>query len=319
MKRYLKMFSASLVAGLIFLILLVYLFLFVVGGKKGNEAARIIFPGLKKQQIGEIMLQYPGRELNLLMDSGKWFVIKDSKRFNADAYSVDKILDAISGMEIEKIAAESPESLDEFGLNGPRLRVTLKARSDEYSVSVGSETPLGSGIYVKVDGEGRVLIVDGESLMPFLDKTENDFRDRQIVVIDEKKINRVMFRSGGSSFEVERRDDKWVAKDLPISARLDQDRLKLILGAFLDLKADNFEADDPADLSKYGLRSPSAEIEIFEDGNPIRLLFGNKTGNNDRYVKVDSEGAVYSVSEYVFEQIPGGLDDVKVREAAESP
>ena len=69
-------------------------------------------------------------------------------------------------MEIEKIAAESPESLDEFGLNGPRLRVTLKARSDEYSVSVGSETPLGSGIYVKVDGEGRIVEYSRASAHP---------------------------------------------------------------------------------------------------------------------------------------------------------
>jgi hypothetical protein len=104
---------------------------------------------------------------------------------------------------------------------------------------------------------------------------------------------------------------------MPDYVQLDQDRVTLILKAFLNLKIDNFEIDEPMSLSAYGLVKPNAEIEIFEDDNSIRVLFGNKKENGDYYIKLDSESPVYSVSEYVFVQIPESIDDIRVRKVVD--
>jgi hypothetical protein len=313
MNKLLRTFSASLIAGLILIILLGYLFLFQWSGNKKTETAKKLFPEMQKRQINSIRLKYSGREVTLIRDGSKWLVIKDSKRFNADGDVVGSLLNGVSELEIDKVAADSPSSLDDFGLNTPRVRVMLKTAHDEYKLSVGSETPVRSGTYIKIGEEQRVLIVDKNSLLPFLDRSESDFRDKQILALDDHKVKRVVFGSGELSIQVEREHGRWVAKDMPDYVQLDQDRISFILKAFFNLKIDNFEVDDPKNLSAYGLVRPNAEIDIFQGDNPIRVLLGNRKKNGDYYIKLDSARPVYSVSENVFARIPESIDDIRAR------
>ena len=317
MNKHLKRFSATLIAALVFIVLVGYLFLFEMRGNKEIDTRKTVFPSVHSSGIDLIKLKYPGHEVTLMRDGGKWFVTKESKRFNADESVIGNILSGISEMKIDKIASENASSLDDFGLKSPRVEAMFKTPDGEYKLSVGSETPLGLGTYVNVGGEDRVLIVDETALMPFLDKTENDFRDKRILALNEDKINKLIFRSNQLSFEVDRESGRWVGKDMPDYVQLDQDRVTLILKAFLNLKIDNFEIDEPMSLSAYGLVKPNAEIEIFEDDNSIRVLFGNKKENGDYYIKLDSESPVYSVSEYVFVQIPESIDDIRVRKVVD--
>ena len=178
MKIHLKTFSGSLIAGLILITLLGYLFIVERDGSREIRTPKTLFPEVQKRQINSITLKYPDREITLKMDGNKWFVIRDSDKLAVDADSVGNLLDEISEIEISKIAADITSSLDDFGLDSPRLEVMLKAPSDEYRFSAGSETPVGVGTYVKVGAEQRVLVVDKHFLQPLLDKTENDFRDK---------------------------------------------------------------------------------------------------------------------------------------------
>jgi hypothetical protein len=317
MKKLLRTFAASLIAGFILIILLGYLFVLQRGGKKETETVKTLFPEIQKRQIDSLRLKYPGHEVTLIRDGGKWLVIKDSKRFNADDDIVGSLLNEISEMDVEKVAADNPSSLDDFGLNTPRVEAMLKTPQGQYKLSVGSETPVGSGIYIKIGEEPKVLIVDKNSLLPFLDRSENDFRDKQILALDYDKLKRVIFRSGESSVEIEREDGRWVGNNMPDYVQIDQDRIAFVLKAFLNLRIVNFEADDPMNLSAYGLVKPNAEIEIFKDDNPISVLFGNKKENGDYYIKLDSEKPVYSVSENVFARIPESVDDIRVRKVVD--
>lgn len=317
MNKTLKTFSPTLIAALILIVLLGYLFLSEIMGNKGTETGKVLFPEIDKPQIGSMTLRYANHEITLTKDGGKWLVIKDSKSFSGDNGAVGSLLNEISEMEVQKIAADNPSSLDDFGLNNPRAEVIFRMPHDEYKLLVGSETPVGSGTYVKTGEGGKVLIVDKNSLLPFLDRSENDFRDKQILALDEDKINSITFRSDDSSFEVEREDGSWLGKNMPDYVQLDQDRIRLILKAFLNLNIDNFETDNPKNLSAYGLDKPSAEIEIFEDDNSTRILFGNKKENGDYYIKLDSESPVYSVSEHVFFQIPEKIDEIRVRKVVD--
>ncbi len=313
MNKNLKTFFPTLIAALVLIILIGYLFLFEMSGKKETERWKALFPGIEKPQVSSITLKYPDREITLTRDGGKWYLIKDSKRFSGDDDAVGGLLSEISELEVQKTAADNPSGLDDFGLSSPRVEVIFKIPNDEYRLLVGSETPVGPGTYIKTGSDGKVLIIDKNSLLPFLDRSENDFRDKQILALDEGRVHGVTFSSGSSSFEVDRKDGTWVGKDMPDYVQLDQDRITLIIKAFLNLKIDNFESDNPTNLSAYGLDKPNAAIEIFEGDNSIRVLFGNKKEDGDYYVKLGSQRSVYSVSEYVFVQIPENIDEIRVK------
>ncbi|HZX14490.1 MAG TPA: DUF4340 domain-containing protein, partial [Thermodesulfobacteriota bacterium] len=105
----------------------------------------------------------------------------------------------------------------------------------------------------------------------------------------------------------------WIGKGIPDYVDIDQSRVWAILRTFINLKIDNFEDDEPENLGAYGLDKPSAEIDIFQDGKPIRVLFGNKKDSGDYFIKLGSDNSVYSVSEFVLRQIPEGVNDIRVR------
>ncbi|HEY7535204.1 MAG TPA: DUF4340 domain-containing protein, partial [Thermodesulfobacteriota bacterium] len=141
----------------------------------------------------------------------------------------------------------------------------------------------------------------------------NDLRDKQVLSLDEDKIKRVRFTWEGVSFEVERKNNNWIDKNMPTYLEIDVSRVWAILNTFLKLKVDNFEDDEPQNLSVYGLDKPSAEIELFENEKAVRVLFGNKKGPHDYYLKLGSQDPVYSVNEFVLRQIPENVNDIRMR------
>lgn len=313
MNKNLRTFFPTLIAALVLIILLGYLSLSVMRGEKEAETQNALFPGIEKSKISSMTLKYRDRGITLEKGGANWYLIKDSKRFGGDDDAISRLLSEISGMEVQKIAVDNPSGLDQFGLNSPRVEVIFKISNDEYRLLVGSDTPVGSGTYVKAGSDDKVNIVEKNSILSFVDRSESDFRDKQILALDEDKVRRVTFSSGGLSFEIDREDGMWVGNDMPDYVRLDQDRVGLIIKAFSNLKIDIFEADNPLNLSAYGMDKPSAEIEIFEDDSSIRVLFGNKKQNGDYYIKLASEKPIYSVSENVFARIPDSIDKLRLR------
>lgn len=313
MKTYLKKFPVTLIAFTILILLAGYLYFFELKKPSEEETKKEIFTDIKEEQINEIKLKYPNYSIACNKEGANWYVHKDSKRFKADEKIISTIIGKLSKIKIEKIVSENLKDLAGFGLENPKAEVVAKTPSNEYRISIGADSPVGSGTYIQVDGENEVLIVNKNSVMAFLDKSPNDLRDKQILALDESKIKKLKFQWKESAFEVERTDGDWFGKDVPEYAKIDQARVEAILKTFLNLKIDNFEEDESADLSAYGLDKPSAEIEIFENEKPVRVLFGNEKEEGVYYMKLDSGDSVYSVSEFVLRQVPENVNDIRVR------
>ncbi|MGH7889971.1 MAG: DUF4340 domain-containing protein, partial [Thermodesulfobacteriota bacterium] len=199
----------------------------------------------------------------------------------------------------------------------PLAEVLAKTPDKEYGISIGADSPVGSGTYIQTGGGKSVLLVEKASVMPFMNKSANDFRDKQILTLDERKIGKLRFQWKDSKFEVERKDGDWVGKDMPEYVEIDQARIQSILKTFFNLKIDNFENNEPDSLSNYGLNKPSTQIQIFEDEKPTSVLFGKKKEDGVYYVKLASGDSVYSVSEFVYRQVPENVNDVRVRKFVE--
>jgi len=313
MRSYLTRFAGTIIAALVLLLLLGYLYFFELRKPSEEGSEGKVFPEIIKEQINEINLKYPKYTVVCKKEGDNWFVSKDSKRFRADSGIVSDMLDRVSQIKIEKVVSENPADLAGFGLDNPRAEVIAKTADKEYGVSIGGESPVGSGTYIRVNGEKRVLLVSRSSISKFLDRSANDLRDKQVLSLDEDRIKKLKFAWKDSSFEVERKDNDWIGRGIPEYIEIDQTRVWAILRTFLNLRIDNFEDDEPHDLSAYGLDKPSAGIELFEDGESVGVFFGNKKEKGDYYIKLGSGEPVYSVSEFVFRQIPESVNDIRVR------
>jgi hypothetical protein len=313
MRNYLTRFAGTITAALILIILLGYLYFFELK-KTGEEGTKEkVFPELTREKVNEIDLRYPKYDLVCKKEGDNWFLSFGLKRFKADSWVISDMLDSFSRMEIDRVVSENPDDLVGFGLDSPRVEVIAKTADREYGISIGGDSPVGSGTYIRINDEKRVLLVSRSYVSRFLDRSAKDVRDKQILALDEDKIKRMRFTWRGSSFEVERKGNDWIGIGIPEYLEIDQTRVRAILSTFLNLRIDNFENDEPRDLSPYGLDKPSAGIEFFEDGNPIGVFFGNRNEKGNYYLKLGSGDEVYSVSEFVFRQVPEGVNDIRVR------
>jgi hypothetical protein len=215
-------------------------------------------------------------------------------------------------MKTEKIVSEDSTEFAGFGLDTPQVEVVAKTPTKEHRIVVGGESPVGTGTYIQVNGENRVLLVERSLILEFLDKSVNDLRDKQVVRLDGDQIKRMRFKSAGLSFEVERQNGEWVGKGILEYVDIDRDKIEGVMRTFSDLRISDFENDEPENLASYGLDTPRAEVELIENGQSVRILFGNKKEDGAYYVKLSSEDSVYSVSELIFNQAPKELNDIRV-------
>ncbi len=311
-KGYLKKFSGTVIAAFVLTLLAGYIYFFQII-KPNKEKEERVFPGIKQEQIGEIDLKYPSYTVLCRKEGEGWFVFRDSKKFKADDKILSDMTENISQMKVEKIVSKKTTNLAEFGLDSPRVEVTVKNPEKEYSIVIGSESPISSGTYIRADNNSsRILLVDGNSVDGFLRKSANDLRDKQILGLAEDKINRLNFKSKDFSLEVEKKEGKWLGKDLPEYIEIDQAKIGELVKTFANLKIDNFEDGEAKGLYAYGLDNPRAEIELFGDEKPVRVLFGNKKGKYC-YLKLGTQEPVYSISRSVFRQVPKNENDIRVK------
>jgi len=312
MGNYLKKFAGTLIAILILALLLAYLFLFELRKASDGEKNGVVFTGVNEEQISEISLKYPSQTVVCQKKGEDWFVLKDSKEFKADDNIISRMIADISDMKVEKVVSENPKDLAGFGLDKPKVEVLAKASGKEIRLAIGDESPVGTGTYILANGENKVLLVERISIMSFLDKSVNNIRDKRVVNLSEDKIKGMRFKSGGLTFELERKDGEWVGKDILEYVEIDQDKISGVASTLSRLRVGNFESDEPKELKSYGLDSPSAEVELIQDGETTHILFGNKKEDGGYYLKLSSGDSIYSVPDYVFTQVPKELNDFRV-------
>jgi hypothetical protein len=313
-KAYLKKFSGTVIAAFVLTLLAGYIYFFQII-EPSKEKEERVFPVIKQDQIGEIDLKYPSYTVLCRKEGEGWFIFKGSTKFKADNKIISSMTENISQMKVEKIVSEKATNLAEFGLDSPQVEMTVKTPEKEYSIVIGSESPISSGTYIRTDNS-RILLVGGSSVDGFLRKSANDLRDKQILSVAEDKINRLNFKSKDFSLEVEKKGGKWLGKDLPEYIKIDQAKIGDLVKTFANLKIDNFEDDEAKNLNAYGLDNPSAEIELFGDEKPVRILFGNKKGKY-RYLKFGSHELVYSISRSTFRQVPRNENDIRAKKFVE--
>lgn len=177
MKNYPARFSGTLIAALILALILGYLLLFEGGQPDREGNSERVFAEIDKAEINELELKYPKYTVLSYREEGKWFVLKNSKRLRADDQVISSIIKEITEMKIEKVVSEYAADLAEFGLDSPKLTVTMRTSEEEYGLRVGGKSPIGSGKYVQTGNDNRIVLVDENSVWQLMGKRADDLKE----------------------------------------------------------------------------------------------------------------------------------------------
>ena len=109
----------------------------------------------------------------------------------------------------------------------------------------------------------------------------------KILTIPEDQIKEVRLKKTGAETTVLRKGDdgKWqIVEPQPLPA--DQDAAKSLVGTLSNLNADKLVEDKAADLSAYGLNSPTLDVTVLKkDGKTQDFYLGDDTPTGSGVVR----------------------------------
>lgn len=308
----------TLLAGAIFILLGAYVYFFELPKGDAGKSGQLL--NFKADDVESLTLRYPDQEVQLKSDpSGKW-KMTNPLQASADDSTVMRILTALSASEIKRTVVDeaTPEDLKNFGLDKPKVKVSINLRRGGTLVSllVGSKTPVGDSTYVKRETEPSVLLTDGQ-LSSSLERKLYDFRDKRIVDLKEEDVKQIALKSADKGFVLAKEGEEWFLDQPKSSIRADQVEVKRLLASLSNLFARDFIEGSDAEAKPYGLDRPRLRVtlDMGEKGGQREILFGSKReGKDEIYLTLDSGGTIYAVDGSSYDQINKPREDFLAKE-----
>ncbi len=246
-----------------------------------------------------------------------------------DTFENARVSDAISSQELRRREL----SLKELGLSSALASVVFCGPQWQTVVRVGSPTPLGQEVYVRVDDLDQVLVASAD-LGAVLPRSADDLRSRKLVHGDRASVRTLELRSPGRPFiKLSKETGTWRLVQ-PAAAPASDARVEAVLDALLGARVARFvwptaatamsvsDADSAlkSRMELYGLGSDAAlQVSLQEGGSSVsaRLLFGRPLDDSDalRYALLQGGDTVVAVSNDVVNALslkPSDLRDTRL-------
>ncbi|HEY5704129.1 MAG TPA: DUF4340 domain-containing protein [Terrimicrobiaceae bacterium] len=249
---------------------------------------------LDPSKVREIRISTGGSTLELKRAGNGWQLGTKSKD-RADSALVERMLLAASGMRyFDRIARgelKADSELSNYGLRNPKRTIEFDG-DEKAALYLGKDAASEERVYARTSASRDVYLV-GDELLKLAFRDAADFRDRRLTDLSPDQVDRVIVRRQGGEIELSRDATGWqIVK--PLHALADEQKVEDFLKQLVGQRIVEFVAEDPRDLSIYGIAEGKDEITFYAEGSSrhqtLRLgtdksgtLFGQFTARNSVY------------------------------------
>ena len=192
------------------------------------------------------------------------------------------VLDRIDASEIR-----DDKNLAAYGVLKSSLQMDFKGDLPR-SLLIGKTSPDGSRQYVSFENSKTVYLIP-KDIVRLITLPIEDYRDHRLLPLDPSQVERIVFRKGNSSLELEREAAGWKIIR-PLSAPADGEAVNDLLEKIHALRLEDFEAAEKADPSgSIHLESP-LEVEFFTsaDEAPYTIKFSKSKSDGSATAHLES-------------------------------
>jgi uncharacterized protein DUF4340 len=257
-------------------------------------------------QVVRMVLKTPAGEMELQKKGDHWDITKPL-RARADDQKVNDLIAQITTARIQQFVADDKGDLHPYGLAEPRGSITLFAQDDKpggpgQAVQIGS-TPEKEKeqVYVRFSSRGFVYTLP-KKIEELLNAKPNDLRDRHLVRIDTKILDRLTIDAPGKGKTVlARKDENWTIASKNNAPANSNDALRL-LDTLQNEQITSFVEDVASNLSKYGLDKPQLTMTFssFASENTAETKAGEQPFTSVAFGKVDGDNVYARVGDEPF-------------------
>jgi len=237
----------------------------------------------------------------------------------ADAKTIDDLLSSLhtaeaTGFILDQVPDQ--QQLTEFGLDKPRIRLTLRAAEHAtQTLLIGAESTSPAGRYAMHDGGSSVFVV-ADDLVDDLPEGSDQLRNKQVLAVARDRVKTLSIDNAGSLIELRRDGADWhITRPRAIDA--DASAVSRVLSALQDMRAAGFaNTDQPGDGGLHvdiGLGvADSEELDqtvSLRVGATTRIVPIDKRDDDNpeevdaRYVIAGDDPTVYIVAEDDLEDL----------------
>jgi Domain of unknown function (DUF4340) len=286
--------------------------------KKPEEFRDRKLTDLIMAQVVRAVLKTPAGEMELQRTGDHWDIVKPLHT-RADDQKVGDMIAQVTTARIQQFVADDKGDLHPYGLAEPRGSITLFTQDDKPGAP-GQTLQIGSvpekekeQVYVRFSPRAFVYTLP-KKVEELLNNKPNDLRDRHLVRIDTKILDRITIDAPGRGKTVlARKDENWTIASRN-NAPANSTEARHLLDLMQNEQVAKFVEDVASNLPKYGLDKPQLTVTFssFASENTAEtkageqpfasVAFGKIEGDNV-YARVGDEPFVVAVRRTLVDQI----------------
>ena len=274
---------------------------------------------ITRDQVDSLEIEGPDLSVGLRKADGEWALVSPIEA-GADLGVTDGLVGRLSTGQMAAIEAESvnADALAPYGLDDPRLTVTVGLGSSAATLLLGDAAPAGT-VYAR-DGARELVFTVAESLASELEQGADEYRRKNLFAFRPFNATALEVEHEGERWtfaleatEDEEDGDTW-RRTSPDAGDVERTDMDDLLAKLSNLRAESFERSRDG----TGLDAPVAEIAVtFDDGNRESVAVG-RTGDDVFAVSGDEPGAA-RVTTRSWEDAVEALDPLRGNGDAPAP
>ena len=271
--------------------------------KKPEEFRDRKLTDLIMAQVNRVVLKVPTGEMELKKTSDHWDIVKPLHARGNDQ-RIGDLIAQVTTAQIQQFVADDRGDLHPYGLAEPRGSITLFAENDK----VGQMLQIGSipeknkdQVYVRSAARGFVYTLP-KKIEELLNTKPDDVRDRHLVRIDTKILDRITINATGKGKTVlGRKEENWTIVSRN-NAPANSGEVQRLLDTLQNEQVAKFVEDVASNLPKYGLDKPQLEITFssFASENTAETKAGEQPFTSIAFGKIEGDNVYARVADEPF-------------------
>ncbi|MDQ2901281.1 MAG: DUF4340 domain-containing protein [Acidobacteriota bacterium] len=270
---------------------------------------------IPEDQFKEIRLAKKGADPTVIAKIANRWEIVQPKPMPADQDAVSSIVTALASLNADRLIEDKPSGLESFGLTAPSEEIDITKKDGKVNkLLLGADSPVGSGVYAKLEGDPRVFTIPTYSKSS-LDKTSKDLRDKRLLTFNSDKLTRVDLQNGQSKrgtieFGKNNQNEWQILKPKPLRADgMQVDELvRKLKDAKMDLSAPEADLQKVDKAFASGAKVGSATLT---DSSGSQTLDVRKGKDKNYYAKSSVVEGAYKIPNDLGEALDKGVDDFR--------
>jgi hypothetical protein len=276
---------------------------------------------LDKSKVKEVEVASAGAPAVRLAKEAEdsWRLTAPEPPVAADSGEAEALVSGLESLEVQEVVTESPRALGEYGLDPPRITVSvlLQGASEPLSLMLGEKTPDGSALYARVPSRARVFTVPAFVESSF-SKKPFDLRDRDVLHVKRDAVKTIEVQGPEGAYALAR-DDKgdWVFTR-PLKTRAGRWSVDGLLGTLEGMRMESVAAENATSLKPFGLDKPVRVVALgLADGGTRTLQIGSSPAEKKLHAREAGSRLVAVVPGVIAEDLAKGMAELRARRLLE--